>query len=604
MSIARSSRCFQRALVIAVSTFVLAAVPAAAEDAPRNTKPFTRYKVLLGQIVNGTLPFDVPFIIWGEVDRTMTDDIEHAEVTLLSAEFKSLDSCSSIAEKDYRLLAKAKVAKWTDTDFTDRGEAVPTDPVVRERHQFEMLIRPLEPRRLYCFRFQVSPGKQISTSQQRTLIAAILPAYQAFLRNLGLFKELGASEVEDLRQSLSRAMLAAVPLRGVTARRNSVFDPEANPADVAPRFTLAMADVITHHQRAVEKLESLQAFKPKSRNEEDLEGFLWWARAPALRTRLQGAAAGSPLAAVNDVALLGDEDIKRVMIGLPRGGPDEIVSDLWQVDRSIPASGEFEADDPCPAVEPLATRCARIDTLARLLSAAATALHGGPPPPPPASRKTPLMTTAELAGAIESSAGDLRDRKVNLLEVQHAINQRHSAMVRHIADLETLVPTSFDSVVTTDGDLATRRRWYMSADTGLAVGVSINEVLPYAGTNLYFRPVNTEAPPGKFLTRFSALVGFTWTDNILKEGERASLYGTSVSLVLGAGLRLTEILKVSGGVLMFKGVDPNPTIQDTRLEVSPFVSISGDFDVAKLLGGLFGNDANEPNTIGAGSKPE
>lgn len=588
-------------LALGLAGCVLGSSWAVADDAPRNTKPYTRYKILLGQLVNGTLPFDVPFIIWGDVDEAMTEDIEHAEVTLLSAEFKSEESCKDIPEKTYRRLRTAKVAKWTDQDFTDRDLTPPTEPVVRARHQFEMLIPPLEPRRVYCFLFQVSPGRPADSAQQASLIAAIQPAYQRFLRELGVLKALGDEEAEQLRKDLSRAMMAAVPLRGVTPRKGSVFDPDASKEVVAAEFREPMARVLTEHNRAVQKLARLQSFDVTSRNLSDLQQWRKWSRSTAFRKFADEAATtGTRTEELRALAAMTDEEVKRAMVGLPAAGPDEVISDLWQVDHGIGEPEEFGSGDPCPTVQPLSARCQAIDQLHRRLEAAAATLRSLP-----ARTGTPAGDTPEsLATEVDRSVRHFGERKVNLLEVQLAINARHTAMVEHIGHLQTLVATSWHSVVTTEGDLATRRSWYMSADTGLAFGVSINEVLPYAGTNLYFRPVNTEAPPGKFLTRFSALIGFTWTDNILKEGERASLYGTSVSLVLGAGVRLTEILKVSGGVLMFKGLDPNPTIQDTRLEVSPFVSISGDFDVAKLLGGLFGNDATGPKTLGAGTKPE
>ena len=96
------------------------------------------------------------------------------------------------------------------------------------------------------------------------------------------------------------------------------------------------------------------------------------------------------------------------------------------------------------------------------------------------------------------------------------------------------------------------------------------------------------------MSRFSALVGFTWTDNLVKPGERKALYGEKRMLVFGAGLRGTEIFRINGGVLMLRGIDPNPLIEKTRIEVTPFVSISADIDVAGLFGAMFGKDATPP----------
>ena len=125
-------------------------------------------------------------------------------------------------------------------------------------------------------------------------------------------------------------------------------------------------------------------------------------------------------------------------------------------------------------------------------------------------------------------------------------------------------------------------------DTGVAISPVINEIYPYVGTNIYFRPVNKDAPPGPFLTRFAALVGFTWTTNLKKAGQRQALYGQDAMLVVGGGLRFTEVLRGNGGVLVFKGIDPNPLLNKTRLSVTPFFSFSADIDLGGIVAGVFG----------------
>jgi hypothetical protein len=116
----------------------------------------------------------------------------------------------------------------------------------------------------------------------------------------------------------------------------------------------------------------------------------------------------------------------------------------------------------------------------------------------------------------------------------------------------------------------------------------------YAGTNIYFRPINKAAPlryKGSFLHRFAVTVGITTT--VKDESRRAedlrttADQDTSNSLLLGAGFRVTPSLRVGGGVLVFKETDPNPLIDQTSVTMTPYVAFTADVDVAQLFRSLF-----------------
>jgi hypothetical protein len=129
-------------------------------------------------------------------------------------------------------------------------------------------------------------------------------------------------------------------------------------------------------------------------------------------------------------------------------------------------------------------------------------------------------------------------------------------------------------------------------DAGLAYGWDINEAFGYLGTNIYFRPVNKDAPlqnfgsfKQSFSRRASALIGLTVTGQVEETDRREALLGGRL-LVLGGGLRMTDSIRFSGGALVFKAVDPNPLVTERRVEISPFVSMSFDIDVVGTLGDL------------------
>jgi hypothetical protein len=141
-------------------------------------------------------------------------------------------------------------------------------------------------------------------------------------------------------------------------------------------------------------------------------------------------------------------------------------------------------------------------------------------------------------------------------------------------------------------DLA--RSAYVSLDAGIAYPWRLETMVFYAGTNIYFRPINKAAPlryKGTFLHRFALTVGITTT--VKDESRRAEDLRTtddeetSNSLLLGAGFRVTPSLRVGGGVLVFKESDPNPLIDQTSVTMTPYVSFAADVDVAQLFRSLF-----------------
>jgi hypothetical protein len=249
-----------------------------------------------------------------------------------------------------------------------------------------------------------------------------------------------------------------------------------------------------------------------------------------------------------------------------------------------------------------ATERAQADTLLGLVTAAGSAIGGAVVniegvPVPPAAGAAPGAAPVRTAG--------IRD---TLCARALAINVVAMA-------LRTVAKDEVTLIVTTTGDFASRHPWHFGVDVGLAVAPVIGEVFPYVGVNMYFRPVNRNAklsslseeyghPVNTFTRRFSLMLGYTWTDNLLKTNKRVGLFnrdqaiGQSVEneqadamLVAGAGLRVNDVLRIAAGALVFKAVKTNPLLTDTDLKVTPFFSLSWDWDAVgdiRGLGGLMG----------------
>ena len=570
-----------RLLTLILASALFCPTTSSAEEAPRNTKPFTRFKILLSSsFFNDSLPFDVPFIIWGDIPETSEAGAPlPKQITLRIAEIDDGSFNCNTAGLEYGPPQQSGLRKWTATDYSDRGIPLPTDLVSSNRLQFEFMLQKLEPKKTYCFLFQKEPGRRLTPSESLGLGKTLVSAYRGFLQRRGTIDALGTRGVEDLRQSLITALFAASPLEGLRARPGTVFDKDANAGAVFDAFRTAAARVLDAHNDVVRLGPQVNAIRPTRPNEiSEAENFTRWL---GELSRLQGKIQASLRAAgaeqdLNDLMRLPRDRASRLLLGVR---PQDAFESL----EVLEAAPGFVKDPgaPCPP-GPLGVRCGVLESLRDSLA-----------------RLEKVVDLQPLAKQIRITRDDIQTRLGNLRELQEAVNLREERMLEHLAELEGELPESILVLTTTLANLETRRRWYLSMDTGIAVGPTIDEVFPYIGTNMYFRPINTEAPPGPFLTRFSVLYGVTWTDNLVKEGERQPLYGESAMLLFGVGLRLTDVLRLGGGAIVIKSENPDPTIDRTRLRLTPFVALSADIDLAGVLGKMFGDDSRPP-VLGGG----
>lgn len=191
---------------------------------------------------------------------------------------------------------------------------------------------------------------------------------------------------------------------------------------------------------------------------------------------------------------------------------------------------------------------------------------------------------AELAVLATRSSLQLHQNQVDTLSAQAELlvgNNLTEAIQNQFVAIDSSTVYGFQA----------RQKMYLSADIGFVGGVGdVEEVVPYLGTNIYFRPVNKEAPLPPFwqspqpLSRCGLTLGVT-LDGIAKDGERADLF-SDYSVVGGLGCRITESIRLGGGAIVYQELDPNPLIDDEKLAAAPYVSISVDWDVREFFVGI------------------
>ena len=130
----------------------------------------------------------------------------------------------------------------------------------------------------------------------------------------------------------------------------------------------------------------------------------------------------------------------------------------------------------------------------------------------------------------------------------------------------------------------TEQKNYVSLDVGVLYAGDLSIGALYVGTNIYFRPVNKDAPLTAVSSvgrRLALTVGLTISSVADKDQRTRSDLFWHQSLVLGAGYRITSSLRGGGGALVFRQADPNPLVTNLSAAVTWYASLSFDFDVMK-----------------------
>src|SRR5689334_3469068 len=244
-------RCVSRAALVLSLVLASGAPAVSADDVPRNTRPFTRFKILLSSaFFNDTLPFDVPFILWGDApESTDPGALPSTAVLLRIAELRgAARDCSAVGAGSYGPAMRSEARTWSATDYSDRGiTPVPTDVATTTRRQFEFMVPKLKPKRVYCFLFQMEPGRRISAAEAVAIAPKLLPAYRSFLQKTGRVDTVGTQGVEALRQALIKEIMAASQFQGMKPLPGTMFDPDAPAADVFETFRTAAVTVLGPH---------------------------------------------------------------------------------------------------------------------------------------------------------------------------------------------------------------------------------------------------------------------------------------------------------------------------------------------------------------------
>ena len=192
---------------------------------------------------------------------------------------------------------------------------------------------------------------------------------------------------------------------------------------------------------------------------------------------------------------------------------------------------------------------------------------------------------AAITGArdnVESLGNDAERTRVSLALREQALN-----------DLAELIRLSELSVNVVIGDSlqvsATASSPYISADAGLVFLPMLSDAATYVGTNIYVRPVNKSVPlaiKGGLARRLAMTFGITVDSVEDAAGTRFGVIGNK-GVIVGAGYRVTQSVRLAAGTLWFRAKDPNPGRASQIARSTFYVGLSFDGDVSGKMADIF-----------------
>lgn len=176
------------------------------------------------------------------------------------------------------------------------------------------------------------------------------------------------------------------------------------------------------------------------------------------------------------------------------------------------------------------------------------------------------------------------------------LEQRYSTLA---FDLNLRFPIKVKIPGKTTAEFVTRGEWYITADLGIAWAFTAPHTIirPYVGANFNFFPINRQANYSFFKSLFhprqrnllkslSGVIGVTVVP--FSSDEQYEDLFNNLSLITALGIRLTDGVRLSGGVMWAYKKDANPLKTDKTLATIPYMGLSLDLDLKKWVQNITG----------------
>ena len=574
------------------------AMPVGAQDTGGTSTPDSGFDDieadLQGQLFTETLPFDVPFVIFGKVPTGAKS---------LEIRCWKLDSSANGGKRKRKSgepvrfnMAELK-EKAPDGDCWAGGPLVwrnTIDPAAKNP-TFRVLAPRLEAESYYTFEFRyqrevTEPEATAFAQKVQAVVSRVLwgdPRSNPQISSPEQLPLQGPLSSEELRVICEELRAALKEITGADriVDPGSVFSDEKSCADVVELFNVRLRSLRERQLKIFERIpdyrnrvSNINSLLPRVRNDSTLLKLqqVLASQAASNPSLQHHAATVSNALTVPDLPVLKPED---------RKNQETLTSFVTQAMPAVAdAEGKLTALSDLLGKQLFNADGSPVDFLKSLVDASALTATDLD-----ALRKLadPMSEPRRAARAVKGAASVLAG-------LQSELKARTDAVADLAEDYKTEVVGLVILAGSTTGSFATQHKNYVSADTGLAYAPELDEFPTYVGTNIYFRPVNKAAPLNQFggffdtlSRRVSVTIGLT-AQGVGDDGKTRKDLFNKQSLILGIGARMTNSVRLTVGGLVFLETAPNPLEDNDQEAITPFLSLSFDIDVVPTLQGIGG----------------
>jgi hypothetical protein len=188
---------------------------------------------------------------------------------------------------------------------------------------------------------------------------------------------------------------------------------------------------------------------------------------------------------------------------------------------------------------------------------------------------------SDLGAALTEISGEMQD----LVRISDLLDERAAGVQTLVTSVRTLDFARIALRSTTSDTYKARANMYIGLDAGVLGAWDVRRIVPYFGANLYFRPVNKNAPLAGCWPCLGRRVSLTLGVTAISIAEKDRIEDTfnGHSILTGVGARLTDYWRVSGGLLIVRTYDEDEP-GELRLGAVPSLATSLDIDIVGLLG--------------------
>lgn len=553
-------------------------------------------------VFDKVLPFDVRVQIYGEVDK----DVQRVLVRYLETE-------AEVAVDAECVPRNGGTGKVTELP----GGVFEGDSATGGSKIFRINLGPLRAQRFYAFCFRLDgpidePTQQRLRSRAEEILGAQfaaltsgdfnpaeLKAFRTRLRD-EIKRELEQNQGKDLAFADGSLFSASPDSQELQDRRTEFRDLAAPVIQAQLNRNLSLGNLSSRQDDLRQRLVSLRDHPALGR------------AVALLRAQAQSDAGLAAFVDGHreafDLLALSPDQLARLARGLdPQAADQEAIAETSSAEEVAAAAQRYQA--LVANVRPGGEADGGVGDLVEKIVGAggrpALRLNGLAAPDVAGVRE--LLEPTGLLATIATDAAVLANQLDRFARATVKRAQALEALASRAMEIVRATVTVIDA--TTSGSFDTFQRFFASADAGLLVAPDLDEIVPHLGANIYLRPVNPDASLAElretlggfgktFTRRFSLSLALTASSIAETDGlgrMRDDLFGNQ-SLLIGAGYRVTDVMRIGIGGLFFKQDDPNPLIDDPKVKVTPYVTLSFDAGFAQNLRGLgqlFGGGSND-----------